>query len=245
MIMAAHQPNFLPWLGFFDKARRADRFVLLDAVQLPRRTYTTRVDIALRGRKHRLSIPVQHIGSQSIPIREARLDVLSRDWLKLARTVEAAYGNWPGFGAAGSQICQVLAAPPPFLLDLNLALLELLGQPLGLDVGRWVLESAVPHAASKTERMIALAEHLGCDTYLSGGWSPDAEAPPLQTSTGASYNDPARFSEAGIRLCYQNYREPPYETPAGPRLGGLSALDAVSALGYCSSGSLQKLLQSG
>ena len=31
-----HQPNYLPWIGFFDKLRRCDVFVLLDEVQYPR-----------------------------------------------------------------------------------------------------------------------------------------------------------------------------------------------------------------
>ena len=32
-ICAIHQPNFFPWLGYFDKTVRADIFVLLDDVQ--------------------------------------------------------------------------------------------------------------------------------------------------------------------------------------------------------------------
>ena len=45
MLVACHQPNFLPWLGFFAKLARSDRFVLLDDVQFPRTsrgTYTNR-----------------------------------------------------------------------------------------------------------------------------------------------------------------------------------------------------------
>ena len=32
-IVAIHQPNFLPWMGFFDKAINASTFILLDDVQ--------------------------------------------------------------------------------------------------------------------------------------------------------------------------------------------------------------------
>lgn len=36
MILATHQPIFLPWPGFFHKAAHAQCMVLLDDVQFPR-----------------------------------------------------------------------------------------------------------------------------------------------------------------------------------------------------------------
>ncbi len=36
MICAIHQPNFFPWLGYFDKISRADVFVFLDVVDYPK-----------------------------------------------------------------------------------------------------------------------------------------------------------------------------------------------------------------
>ena len=33
MILATHQPQYLPWIGYFDKLDRANVFVLLDNVQ--------------------------------------------------------------------------------------------------------------------------------------------------------------------------------------------------------------------
>ena len=37
MIVGIHQPNFFPWLGFFDKMAHCDVFILLDNVQFIKR----------------------------------------------------------------------------------------------------------------------------------------------------------------------------------------------------------------
>ena len=39
MIVTLHQPHFLPWLGYLDRMREADLFIVLDHVQFERRNY--------------------------------------------------------------------------------------------------------------------------------------------------------------------------------------------------------------
>jgi hypothetical protein len=73
-VVAIHQPNFLPWAGFFDKMDRCDVFVLLDRVQLLCRNFTTRVQILQNGKCLQLSMPVQHSGTQEVPIGDAIID---------------------------------------------------------------------------------------------------------------------------------------------------------------------------
>ena len=36
MTVSIHQPNYLPWLGYFDKIKNSDCFVIFDDVQFPR-----------------------------------------------------------------------------------------------------------------------------------------------------------------------------------------------------------------
>ena len=36
MFVSIHQPNYLPWLGFFNKIKSSDKFVIFDNVQFPR-----------------------------------------------------------------------------------------------------------------------------------------------------------------------------------------------------------------
>jgi hypothetical protein len=33
MIVSIHQPNFMPWVGFFRKIKMSDNFVILDSVK--------------------------------------------------------------------------------------------------------------------------------------------------------------------------------------------------------------------
>ncbi|MDD5348183.1 MAG: WbqC family protein, partial [Candidatus Omnitrophica bacterium] len=42
MIVSVHQPQYLPWLGFFDKIARSDCFVFLDTVQYKEREFQNR-----------------------------------------------------------------------------------------------------------------------------------------------------------------------------------------------------------
>ena len=47
MLVAIHQPTFVPWLGYLDRMLRSDLFVILDHVQFERRNYQNRTLIRL------------------------------------------------------------------------------------------------------------------------------------------------------------------------------------------------------
>ena len=54
-VVAIHQPNFFPWLGFFDKILCSDVFIVLDHVQFPKSegNWSNRVRMAVNcARRH-------------------------------------------------------------------------------------------------------------------------------------------------------------------------------------------------
>ena len=58
MIVAVHQPNYAPWLGYFYKMAHCDIFVFLDAAQYSRGSYTNRVRIGRIGKAVWLTQPI-------------------------------------------------------------------------------------------------------------------------------------------------------------------------------------------
>ena len=62
MIVAGHQPNYLPWLGFFDKMRRSDIFIIEDDVQYGHNGFVNRNRIKTQHGAKWLTVPVEHHG---------------------------------------------------------------------------------------------------------------------------------------------------------------------------------------
>src|SRR5207244_8568879 len=91
-VVAAHQPTFLPWLGWFDKALRADVFVVLDDVQWPREgsgNWMNRVRVLVSGKPQWITAPVRHGGDQRVD--EVVFDD-AQPWRdKILRTLEVNY----------------------------------------------------------------------------------------------------------------------------------------------------------
>src|SRR5256885_16256985 len=60
-LVAIHQPNFFPWLAYFDKIARADIFVFLDDVQYEKTggTWSNRVRLLISGQAAWATMPIR------------------------------------------------------------------------------------------------------------------------------------------------------------------------------------------
>jgi len=59
MILSVHQPQYIPWLGYFDKIDKSDCFVFLDQVQYKPREYQNRNRIRTKDGWLWLAVPVK------------------------------------------------------------------------------------------------------------------------------------------------------------------------------------------
>jgi len=225
MLVAIHQPNFLPWLGWFDKLARADVFILLDTVahQHTGSDYTNRVRILAQGEPRWITIPV--IRGRAERSRIDRLRVAGNGvWRrKLRATIEQSYAKARFFDDAMTIVDSALGAETELLCEVNLIALGAIAAALGLGSRRMLRASAIAAGDAAeitgTDRLVALVRAVGGDAYLAGHGAD-------------SYQEDEKFAAAGIAVEYQRYAAPPYrQLRSGPFMPGLSAIDALMNLG--------------
>ena len=62
MRLVGHQPEFLPWLGFFHKLTLGDMYMIVDNVQFKKKHFENRNRIYARGEALWLTVPVHTQG---------------------------------------------------------------------------------------------------------------------------------------------------------------------------------------
>src|SRR5437588_12468547 len=75
---AIHQPNYIPWLGYFFKIAHADKFVFLDNVVYPDTSFVNRNSIKTPSGPAWLTIPVIRKGRRGQLIGEVETDNTDR-----------------------------------------------------------------------------------------------------------------------------------------------------------------------
>ncbi len=210
--VAIHQPEYFPWLGYLDKVRRVDVFVLLDDVQFDRSSLQQRARIAGANGPVLLTIPFVH----RFPQRIDEVAVADDRWRsKHWKSLQACYGRAAGWASAAARLEAFFAETSPRLVDVTVGSVRLLLEAFGVTT-RVVRSSELGVAATKGDLVLETCRVLGATRYLSG-------------RTGASYLDAAAFDRAGIAIEVQTFTMPPYaqRRPLAPEdARGLSALDA-------------------
>ena len=222
-LVAAHQPNFLPWLGYFDKIRRADVFVVLDDVQFEKSgagTWTNRVQIRVAGDPAWITVPVVRAYHGTRAISEMQIDSGSQWREKLLRTIELNYRRAPYFDAVYPWLASLVRLESDSLLEYNMNAIQATLTRIGLANTRLVASSSLDVRSRATERIIELVQVAGGDSYLAGGGA-------------QGYQVDDRFAEAGLRLVYQDFRHPTYpQQGASQFIPGLSIIDALLNVGF-------------
>jgi WbqC-like protein family len=218
-LVAIHQPNFLPWLGYFDKVARADVFVFLDDAQQQKKggSYTNRVRMLVGGEPAWMTVPIDRSYHGVREIREIEIDE-SKPWRRKAlATIEQSYGRAPHFDEVFPLVGELIELRDLGLAEYNLRAVRELCDRIGLEA-EFALSSELGVDAGATERLIELTRAAGGTAYLSGGGA-------------EGYQEDEAFAAAGVGLVMQEFRHPRYEQQADEFTEGLSVVDALMSRG--------------
>lgn len=220
--VAIHQPNFFPWLGYFDKIRRADVFVLLDDAQYQKTggTWSNRVKLLINGEGRWLTAPIDRGYHGTRAINEISFSD-KEDWRgKALKTIQGAYGRAPYFAEVWAVIEPLINNPVQNLAEFNVLSITAISAALGLDTTRLVRSSSIPTDALATKRLIELTRSVGGGKYLCGGGA-------------GGYQEDLAFLEEGLELVYQEFSPQAYPQHGTKEfVPGLSVIDAAMNLGW-------------
>ncbi len=217
MIVGIHQPHYFPWMGYFDKMAKSDKFILLDDVQLEKGSYMYRNRILnSQGKIIYLTISGEKHGFLDKQYREI-LSTNDSEWLeKHINEIYRAYSSSPFFNEIWSSIEDLFATKENTICDYCvrsiIRIKDLLDIPTLI-----VMQSELPSddTMRKNDLVINLCKTIGADRYLSGNGA-------------RKYTDEQSFQDAGIILRYQSFNPIEYDQMHSQEfVPGLSILDVL------------------
>lgn len=195
MIVAVHQPQYLPWLGYFDKIRIADVFCYLDNVQYKKNEWQNRNRIKTAQNWQWLTVPVRYRFPQKINEVEINNSV---NWKKKhLQALITNYSKAPYFKDYITPLEDLFTKDWELLSEFNIGLLERLREFLNLHDKPAIPASSMVLRDDPTERLIDICKAVGADTYLAG-------------QDGRTYMDLERFRANGITVITQEFKHPVY-----------------------------------
>lgn len=211
--ITTHQPDFIPYLGFFDRLLNSDVYVVLDDVQFIRRGWHHRDKIKTRHGEQWLSLSTRK-GDYHQLILDVRLQEAKDEWIhRNINLISENYNKARYFDAHFPEIERIYRAGHERLVDINMAFIHHFLDVFNIDV-KIVYSSDLGVDGRQTEKLIGLTRATGGTHYLSG--------------TGAlDYLDKAMFDEAGIALEIQDFHHPVYPQLHGDFIPQLSSLDCI------------------
>ena len=214
LICAIHQPNFLPWAGFFHKIIESDVFVLLDNVDLmhgSKISITNRTKIKTPNGEQWLTIPIQKNNSKIIK----EIEMVQSPWRdKMLKTIELNYKKSKNFTSFYPVLESIIRYESTNLSDFNTnAIIEICNY---LSIETPIIKSSDLNISTtnRNERIIEICKKCNANTYFSG-------------NGGKKYHDENSFNLNQITIKYTTYSENEYPQLFGKYLPGLSIVDQL------------------
>jgi hypothetical protein len=218
MKVAIHQPEYLGYLGFYNKMINADAYIFLDNVQLAKRDFVRRNRIMGQGEPLWLSVPVITKGRYYQEIREVQIDNTQHWRQSHWKSIQMQYTRTPFFKTYAGHFEKIYASDWERLADLNIALIRSMAAILGIE--RPFYKASELGVTGQSSQLLAdLTLAVGGDVYLSG---------PM----GRDYLEHELFAARALLVEYNDFIHPVYTQKGGVEfVPYLAAIDLLFNVG--------------
>ena len=215
-LVVIHQPDFMPYLGFFQRLIEADIYIVLDNVQYVRGTskaQTNRDKIKTVKGEQWINVGIQKSTFKS-RINEIQLSKENQWRERSLNLIKENYRKADYFSEVYPYIEELYALECDRMIDFNMASIHMLIKLFGIDDIEIKYASELSVAGKSNELIINLVKAVACHRYLSG--------------VGAkNYYIPELYEEAGIEVEWQKFEHPVYKQQFGEFIPYLSSIDLL------------------
>lgn len=220
MIISAHQPEYLPYIGFFYKMAMVDKFILVDHIQFSTGGFQNRNKIRTSDSQGWawLTVPVITSGKGHQKISEVKIDN-SIPWAR--QHWKAIYFNYkraPFFNLYEDFFKNLYSKKWEKLIDLNETIIYYLKEKLGIETPL-IKSSEYELKGKKTDLLIELCEKFGADAHLTGSGAKKRGA--------KSYAEEEKFEKNNLKHIFSDFKHPVYPQRFEPFLENISAIDLL------------------
>ena len=211
MIVTIHQPEHLPWTGFFHKMMCADLYVYLDHVQYRKGYFQNRNKIVnAQGEVAWATVPLTKKGSMKESIKEKK--ITGNDWMeKYLASIELSYRHTKYFEQYFTKFSLVIQKKHQSLVDLNIDIINFFREELKIDT-QVINSSDLDIVSNKSDMILDICLALKAQSYISG-------------PSGLDYLDLNSFKNNDIEILIHQYTPPIYQSDFFQP--GLSTLDLL------------------
>lgn len=215
MIVSIHQPNYIPWIGFFNKLLLSDTYVVFDDVQFPRgKDYANRNQIKTNNGKMWLTASV--LGKKDLKPWN-QIEINDNGWKeKHLKNIKSFYQKAPYFERYYPVLERIYKQDHKLLIDLNIDLIISILICIGKHDLNMVLSSNIKTELTGLDKILYILKNQKATKYISG----DGEG-------SKRYIDEQLFKDSNIELIWQKYKHPTYKQLHGEFIPYLSVLDLL------------------
>jgi hypothetical protein len=221
LVLVAHQPEFLPWLGFISKASMGDAFFILDTVQFRKEGAANRNKIRIKNEQgwQWLTIPVEYAKSKIMNLSEVNISKTD-DWKKKhLQSLKFSYGKSPYFKQIFDEIENIYnSSSDEKLIDFVIKFIMYSFDKFKINIPIYrtseLQKEGYDIGGSKTDLILNLCKTMDARLFVFG-------------QHGKKYIEKEKFHEKKIEFTFQNFRHPKYNQIHGEFLPEMSCIDLL------------------